>query len=307
MDRLDCDRMFVAVMEAGSFAAAARRLGTSSGQASKLVSRLETVLGVRLLNRTTRALAPTEAGQAYFERIRPLLDEFDALDAAIKSDSDSPTGRLRITAPVSFGTAHLAPALHDFARQYMGIALEVSFSDRLVNLVDEGFDAGVRIGRPADSSLISRRLCHARIIALAADHYLAARGAPERPEDLARHECVIDTNFRDPFSWRFRDPAGQPIAVSVGGRLRFSNAEACLGAAEAGLGIAYVPSFVAGASIRAGRVRALLTDFADEPFGVYVLYPPGRHLAAKVRLLVDFLVERYRGTPVWESGWASPD
>lgn len=303
MDRLDCDRMFVAVMEAGSFAAAARRLGTSSGQASKMVSRLEAALGVRLLNRTTRALSPTELGQAYFERIRPLLDELDALDSSVRSASGAPSGRLRITAPATFGVRQLAPALNDFARRYPGIELDVSFSDRVASLVDEGFAAAVRIGRPVDSSLIARRLCDVQIVALASQGYLEAHGVPARPEDLARHQCIIDTNRRDSFTWRFRDQSGQFLSVAVTGRLRYSDPEACLGAAEAGFGIAYLPDFVAGDSIRAGRVQAILRDFPDEPFGVYVVYPPGRHLAATVRVLVDFLATRYRGTPEWGRGW----
>jgi DNA-binding transcriptional LysR family regulator len=303
MDRLDCDRMFVAVMETGSFVRAAAKLGASAGQASKMVSRLEAELGARLLNRTTRALAPTEVGEAYFERIRALIEEFDALDSAVKRATDTPTGRLRLTAPLTFGVTQLADALMDFAKAYPAIELDVSFSDRVVNLVDEGFDAAVRVGRPADSSLVARRIAPMTAVVVASDAYLAAAGTPAQPEDLAGHDCIIDTNFREPLVWRFRGADGAPVAVAVAGRLRFSNAEACLTAAEAGLGIALVPSFVAGASIRAGRVRPLLRGHEDEPFGVFVLYPPGRHLAAKVRVLVDFLAARYRGAPEWDQGW----
>ncbi len=295
--------MFVAVMETGSFIAAARRLGTSSGQASKLVLRLEAELGVRLLNRTTRALTPTEAGQAYFERMRLILGELDELDASVARASGDPSGRLRITAPVTFGVAQLAPALHAFARRYPRIELDVSFSDRVVSLVDEGFDAAVRVGRPADSTLIARKLCDVQIVVLAAPAYLAERGTPATPGDLTGHACIIDTNIREPLLWRFRSAGGEPVSVAVTGRLRFSNAEACLGAAEAGLGIARVPSFVAAAAIHAGRVQPLLQPFNEEGFGVFVLYPPGRHLAAKVRALADFLGERFRGTPDWERGW----
>ena len=303
MDRLDCDRMFVAVMEAGSFARAAERIGTSAGQASKLVSRLEAELGARLLNRTTRALAATEVGQAYFERVRALIEEFDALDASVRSASGTASGRLRLTAPLTFGVTQLAPALLDFAAAFPRIELDVSFSDRVVSLVDEGFDAAVRVGRPADSSLIARRLSAMRLVLVAAEAYLARAGVPAHPGEVAGHACIIDTNFREPLTWRFRDAGGAPLAVAVRGSLRFGNGEACLMAAEAGLGLAYVPSFVAGDSLRAGRVRALLRGHEDEPFGVYAMYPPGRHLAAKVRVLVDFLAERYRGAPEWDRGW----
>ncbi len=296
--------MFVAVMETGSFARAARRLNTSSGQASKMVSRLEDDLGARLLNRTTRALSPTEVGRAYFERIRYLLEELDALDESVRSDSSAASGRLRLTAPVSFGTVQLAPALLDFAQIYPAIELDVSFSDRVVNLVDEGFDAGVRIGNPTDSTLIARKLCEARVVVAASPGYLALQGSITRPDELSARVCILDTNFRDPFTWRFRDPAdGSPITVSVKGRLQFSSADACLAAAEKGLGIARVPSFMAGPFFRDGRLVPLLGDYEDQPLGLHVIYPPGRHLAIKVRVLVDFLAERFKGKPDWDCGW----
>lgn len=301
MDRLAGERMFVAVMETGSFAAAAARLGTSSGQASKLVSKLEAALGVRLLNRTTRALAATEVGQAYFDRLRLLIDEFDSLDAAVRDRAQTPRGRIRLTAPLTFGTLQLAPALNAFALRYPEIALDVQFSDRLASLVDEGFDAAIRVGRPADTSLIARKLCEAGLVLVASPPYLAAHGAPLVPSDLARHECIIDTNFREPLHWRFR-VAQAPVSVPVAGRLHYSNAEACLNAAEQGLGIAYLPSFVAAESLAAGRVQELLAAFQDAPLAVFVLYPPGRHLPVKIRVLVDFLAARFRS----EADWAKP-
>jgi DNA-binding transcriptional LysR family regulator len=302
MDRLTCDRMFAAVMELGSFTAAADKLGTTSGQASKLVSRLETALGVRLLNRTTRAVSSTEAGQAYFDRLRPLLDEFDNLDAAVRDVTQALRGRLRLTAPLTFGGLELTPILNDFARQWPEIELDVSFTDRLVNLVDEGFDMAVRVGRPSDSSMITRKLCDARLITVAAPAWLDRHGAPQSLQALSALPCIIDTNFREPGRWPFQQD-GHPVAIPVRGRLRFSNAGACLSAAEAGLGLACVPSFVAACALRAGRVTQVLQRFEAEPFGVHVLYPHSRHLAAKVRVLVDFLAERYRGTPPWDMGW----
>ena len=304
MERLDCDRMFVAVLESGSFAKAARALGTSSGQASKLVSKLETDLGVQLVNRTTRALSATEVGQAYLERIKALLEDFDALDASVRNASAAASGRLRLSLPVTFGSMQMTPDLIEFARAYPDIQLDVSFADRLVNLVDEGFDAAVRIGNPSDSSLIARKLCDMRVVTAAAPAYLERHGTPEDPAALAARECIIDTNFREPFIWRFRTAGGaSTIAVPVRGRLRFSSAEACLAAAAAGLGIARVPSFMAGPCFRTGTVRPLLQAFEDRSFGVYVVYPPSRHLALKLRVLVDFLAARYRGEPPWEKGW----
>ena len=303
MDRLEGARMFVAVMETGSFARAAERLRTSPGQASKLVSRLEADLGVRLLNRTTRALAPTEAGQAYFERIRVLLTDFDDLEEAVRNVSGTPKGRLRVTAPVSFGVAQLAPVLITFARRFPQIELDVSFSDRVVNLVDEGFDAAIRIGSPADSSLVARRLCDARIVVCAAQAYLQDHEMPRTPAALNAHDCIIDTNFREPGVWTFRQPDGGDTAIEVSGRLRFSNAEVALAAAEAGLGIARAPSFIAGPKFRVGRLVPLLREFEAPPLAVYVLYPPGRYLAIKVRVFVDFLADHFRSGPEWDTGW----
>ncbi|WP_413991575.1 LysR substrate-binding domain-containing protein [Labrys okinawensis] len=303
MERLECDRMFVAVLDTGSFSRAAERLGTSSGQASKLVSRLEAELGVQLLKRTTRALSSTEIGRAYYERIKALLEDIDALDAAVRSASGLAAGRIRLTVPLSFGTMHLTPALADFALAYPDIQLDVSFTDRIVSLVDEGFDLAIRVGIPADSSLIARKLCDIRLAVAAAPSYLAARGEPRHPADLTGHDCLLDSNFRDPHTWRFTDRDGAALSVPVSGRLQFSNGEACLTAAEAGLGIMHGPSFLAGTALQAGRLKPLLEDFTDRRLAVYAMYPPGRHLALKVRVLVDFLAERYRGEPAWDRGW----
>lgn len=305
MDRLECDRMFAAVIDTGSFAAAAARLGTSTGQASKLVSRLEKELGVQLLMRTTRALSLSEVGRAYYERIKALIDDFDSLDASVRNASGAPSGRLRITAPITFGTTQLTPVLISFAASFPDIQLDISFSDRVVNLVDEGFDAAVRIGQPTDSSLIARKLCAARIVLVASPSYLDARGIPALPGELTDHDCIIDTNFRDPLSWRFRiDNERRPVSTDVRGRLHFSNAEACVAAAESGLGIARVPSFVAGARLREGSIKPVLGRYEDEPLGLYAVFPPSRHLALKVRVMVDFLADAYRGKPSWDDGWS---
>lgn len=285
MDRLTADRMFAAVVEAGSFAAAAQRLSTSSGQASKLVSRLEAELGVRLLHRSTRALSTTEAGQAYYDRLRPILEEFDALAEEMRERGTSLRGRIRLTAPLTFGTLRLGPILMDFARAHPGISLEVDLTDRLVSLVDEGFDLAVRVGRPRDSSLLARRLGETRVIAVASPAYLDGRGAPEGPQDLARHDCIIDTNSREPLRW----PLAGGTAVPVRGRLTFNNASLCLEAAEAGLGIASLPDFVATEALSAGRVLRVLEGEADVALPILALTPSGRHLPAKLRALIEAL------------------
>ena len=303
MERLECDRMFVAVMEAGSFAGAAQRLATSNGQASKLISRLEQELGVQLFKRSTRALAATEIGRAYYERVKRLLDDYDTLNDDIRNTSDSPSGKVRISAPVTFGSMQLAPHLIAFAKQYPSIELDVSFSDRLVNVVDDGFDLALRIGNLTDSSLIARKLCDIGVIHVASPDYLQARGMPMHWHELSEHECILDTNFRDPFIWPFLDQNHLIDEYPVNGRLKFSNAEVCLKAACAGLGIARLPMFVAAVALRAQAVVPVLASCTLPVLGLYALYPPAKHLARKSRVVIDFLVDALSGKPVWELGW----
>ncbi|MHA6690913.1 LysR family transcriptional regulator [Devosia sp. A449] len=299
MDRLACDRMFVAVIEGRSFSGAAQKLGVSSGQASKLVSRLEEDLGVQLLQRTTRSVSPTEAGRAYFERIKGLLDELDELDATIRSASGAPRGRLLMSVPLTFGTQVLAPLFAEFAAAYPLIELDVSFSDRVVNLVEEGFDLALRIGTLRDSTLVARKLCPIRLVTTAAPAYLKQFGAPNRPEEVSGHACILDTNLADGASWRF---AGG-VTVPISGRLRFSNAEACSAAAAIGLGLVQGPSFVAGDRIRTGQLVPVLAAYEADPLALWAVYTTGRHLAAKVRVMVDFLVARFQDSPPWDQDW----
>ncbi|MEN5362736.1 LysR family transcriptional regulator [Brevundimonas intermedia] len=302
MDRLDCDRIFVAVVEARSFTQAARQIGVSPGQASKMITRLEDQLGVQLLMRTTRAVAPSDAGRAYYERIRDLLDEFEALDSSVRNASGTAAGRIRLSAPETFGITRLAPVLMDFAAHYPDIQLDVRFADRRVSLVDEGFDLAVRIGNPGDSSLMSRRLCEARIVTVAARSYLERRSAPTAPQDLVDHDCIIDTNFSEPLIWPYR-VEGVTAVVGVKGRLRLSNAQACLIAAQSGQGVARLPTFVAGEALRDGGLVAVLRDYEPEPLGVFALYPAGRAVPRKVRVLIDHLVDAFAGKPDWDMGW----
>ena len=202
MDRFDEINAFAAVADARSFTQAARRLGVSSAQVSKLVARLENRLGARLLNRTTRDVSLTDTGRAYLERARVLVDDFEALERSVR-DQIGPRGLLKVSAPVSFGANQLTPALLDFAAAYPDISLDVSSTDRMVNLVEEGFDVAVRIGVLPDSSVIARKLAAVRMVTCAAPDYLARAGVPAMPQDLAEHEAIIDTNGRDPTVWTY--------------------------------------------------------------------------------------------------------
>lgn len=303
MDRLDCDRIFVAIVETRSFTQAARRLGVSPGQASKMITRLEGQLGVQLLMRTTRAVSATDAGRAYYERIRDLLDELDSLDASVRNASGAAAGRIRLSVPETFGVSRLTSVLIDFADAYPDIQLDVQFSDRRVNLVDDGFDLAIRIGSPGDSTLMSRRLCDARIVTVASPAYLAAHAEPNTPADLSSHVSIIDTNFNEPLLWTYR-AGGSATTAQVNGRLRFSNAQACLFAARAGQGVARLPTFVAGEDLRDGALVAVLTSYEPPPLGVFALYPTGRRLTQKVRVLIDHLAAAFAGAPAWDQGWA---
>jgi DNA-binding transcriptional LysR family regulator len=303
MEKLDSGRMFVAVMETGSFVAAAQRLGTSHGQASKLITRLEHELGVQLFKRSTRALSPTDVGMAYYERLKVLLDEYDSLNDSVLNASESPSGKLRISAPVTFGTTQLTPHLIAFAQQFPTIELDVSFSDRQVNIVDEGYDLALRIGSLPDSSLIARKLCDIRVITVASPGYLRRKGIPEKWQHLSDHDCIIDTNFRDAFRWPFLDNNKTVQEFPVSARLKFSNAEVCLQAACAGLGITRLPTFVVGERLRCKDVVPVLASCEVPPLGLFALYPPAKHLARKSRAFIDFLLEALAGQPEWENGW----
>jgi DNA-binding transcriptional LysR family regulator len=301
MDRIDDIRAFVAVAEALSFSEGARRLARSPAQVSKLVAHLEDRLGARLLNRTTRDVSLTDTGRAYLERARGLLDDYDALESSVR-DVKGPRGLIKISAPVAFGASELEPALLDFASTCPEIGLEVAFTDRLVNLVEEGLDMAVRISRLADSSLIARRLAPARIVTCASPDYLEREGEPRHPSELADRDVILDLNASDPALWVFGH-ADRSSEVRVHGRLRFASADACVAAARAGFGIARSPAFVAAESLRSGHLRTILKSFEPEPLYIHAVYPHARHLAPKVRALVDFLVRRFAGEPAWHQGW----
>jgi DNA-binding transcriptional LysR family regulator len=209
---------------------------------------------------------------------------------------------LRLSVPVSFGAVEIGPALLDFAAAHSQVGLEVSFTDRAVNLVEEGYDAAVRIGNLSDSSLVARRLAASRVVTCASPDHLAKHGMPQTPADLAGREIIIDLNPRDPFVFDYGRGAGRQ-AVRVDGRLRFSSAEACLAAARAGFGITRAPAFAAVHDLRAGRLQSLLCEFEPEPVPIHAVYPQTRHLAAKVRAFVDFLAQRFAGEPEWHRGW----
>lgn len=301
MDRLTGMAVFARVAEDKSFSAAARALGLSKSAVSKQVARLEDRLGARLINRTTRRLSLTAAGSAFYERCARVLAEAEEAERAVSSLQDEPRGVLKINAPMSFGVLHLAPAIPDFMAIYPDLSVDITLNDRIVDLVDEGFDVAVRIARLADSSLIAKRLAPSRQVLCAAPGYFARHGVPERPEDIAAHNCLIYAYTLTGDEWRYRDGHGEG-AVRVKGKLKANNGEVLRAAAVAGAGICLMPTFMVGDDLRAGRLRAVLPEFDYGASNLYAVYPHARHLSTKVRVFVDFLAARFGPKPYWDEG-----
>jgi len=292
MDRLSAMRAFRAVADSGSFSAAGRNLGRSKAAISKLVSDLEAHLGARLLNRTTRRVSLTEVGRGYHTRCVQLLADLDELEGIARDAQAEPRGTLRIAGPQTFGELYLVPALHDFAALHPGISVDLTLTDRFVDLIEDRFDLGIRIADLPDSTLVARRLADMRLILCASPAYLAEHGTPRVPQELTRHQCIVDTNFRLPWQWPF-ESNGARMTVRVAGRFAVNSARAACELASAGAGIALAPDFVADTHLAAGRLQALLTAYATAPRGIFVVYPHRRHVALRLRVLIDFLVERY--------------
>ncbi|MDH3473352.1 MAG: LysR family transcriptional regulator [Rhodospirillales bacterium] len=307
---LDAMALFARVVETGSFTGAAAQLGLSKSSASKQVGRLEARLGARLLNRTTRRLALTEAGQAFFEGCQRVVAEAAAAEQAVTQLAAAPRGVLRVNAPMSFGVLHVAPALPALLAACPELALDLTLNDRRVDLIEEGYDMAIRIGALGDSSLIARRLAPSHRVLCAAPSYLDQHGRPQAPEDLAKHDCLVYSYQSLGREWRLASSGGGPGGgpdgerrVKIAGRLAVNNGDALLSAAVGGFGINFLPSFIAGEALRSGRLERLLPGWRDaEQSGVYAVYPAGRNLAPKVRVFIDFLAARFGDTPYWDRG-----
>jgi len=298
MDKIEGIRTFLGVVEAGSFTAAAEKLGISKALASKQVAALERRLGARLINRTTRRLAPTEVGRIYAERCKHLLADFDDLEMAVQERQGQVRGVLRLSAPVAFGETHLAPIIGEFLKRFPDLTVELSLTDRMVDLIEEGFDAALRISQMPDSSLIARRLSHIRMCCCAAPDYLDRHGRPAHPDELARHTCIVDLNDKVGPDWPFTVD-GERRLIRIEGRYRVNSARAVRDALLEFGGIGRCPSFVVAEDIAAGRLEVVLDNHMSEEIGVYLVYPHARHLAAKVRVLADFLSQSARQNPLW--------
>ncbi|MEX0922171.1 MAG: LysR family transcriptional regulator [Rhodovibrionaceae bacterium] len=295
--------VFARVVDCGGFTAAAEELDLSKSAVSKQIARLEDRLGTRLLNRTTRTLSLTEAGTAFYERCLDVVAAAQAAEATVQHLAEAPRGELRINAPMSFGQSHIAPALPDFLARYPELTVDLVLNDRLVDLVEEGFDVGVRIGPLDDSSLVARRLAPARRVLCAAPAYLARAGTPARPEDLRSHDCIAYSYQLSGRQWRFRHPELGERRVKVSGRLKGNNGDALVAAAAGGLGVVLSPTFIVTEELRSGALRVLLPDWQVYPrIDVNAVFPASRNLSLKVRVFVDFLAARFGETPSWDEG-----
>ena len=291
MDRIRELDSFVAAVEAGSFVKAADALDTSKAVISKHMLGLEQRLGVRLLNRTTRRQSLTDAGRSYFERAKQILESLEDADATVASSALRPTGTLRITAPLTFGLLYLAPLWGGFMSRYPEVKLDITLSDRVVDLIDEGLDVAVRIARLPDSSLVSRKLASARMVMCASPAYLRKRGAPKTLAEVARHPVLAYTYLSTGDTWKFerKNVAHQ---VTTNPIMRSNNGDTCRAAALAGRGIILQPSFMIAADLERGDLVEVLPEYKGVELGVYAVYPSRKLLSAKVRVLVDFLAEK---------------
>ncbi|MBN3834438.1 LysR family transcriptional regulator [Burkholderia sp. Ac-20344] len=290
---------FVAVVKAGSFTSAAQQLGLTRSAVGKIIARLESHLQVRLLHRTPRSLGLTDDGSAFFARCTQILDDLEETETAMAARSATPTGALRISVPIALGHRQVLPVIESFLASWVAVTAEVSFTDRFVDLVDEGFDIAIRIGEPKpDSRLIARTVATQRLAVCASPGYLEKRGVPATPSDLVDHECLQFVSAGRPQPWSF---AGIDHRVmDTRGRLRMDSAEALVAAAVDGAGIVNLPTYLLASDIREGRLRPILANFSVEGMPIRAIYPTRRHLTPKVRLFIDRLVETWQPLPPWD-------
>ncbi|RZI65649.1 MAG: LysR family transcriptional regulator [Variovorax sp.] len=301
MDRLRAFEVFVTVVARGSFTKAADALDTSPANVTRYVNDLEAHLGTRLLNRSSRRLSLTEGGEALYERAKSILEEVAETEALATTASLQPRGRLRINAPLSFGIQVLAPLWPRFMAKYPDVELDVVLIDRVVDIVEEGYDLAIRISRVGSTSHVARRLSRSRNIVCASPGYIAAHGMPQVPADLARHVCLGYTYGATSDEWQFIGPDGMPDSVRVRWAMRANNGDTARAAALAGAGVIWQPSFLVGEDVRAGRLVEVMAGYRMPDIDIQAIYASRRHLSAKVRVMVDFLAETLQGTPAWEA------
>jgi DNA-binding transcriptional LysR family regulator len=299
MDKLEAMNAFAKVVSLGSFAEAGRALGLTRSAISKAVIKLEQLLGARLLDRTTRQVGPTEAGLAYYERCLDIAARVEETELQISRLHDEPRGLVKVNAPTSFGVLYLGPAFADFMTTYAELKVELTLNDRFIDPIEEGFDLTIRIASLSDSSLIARKLAPARRVLVAAPSYLKNHGEPTEPGELANHRCLNYGHTTTLQRWQLtRD--GETINVTINSAFCSNNGDVLRAAALAGHGITNLPTFLVGPDVETGRLKVVMGRFTMTEFGIYALYAPNRYLAAKTRVLIDFLAARFGDKPAWD-------
>lgn len=301
MDRLTSMAVFVAAAEDGSLSGAARRFGLSASMAGKHVSAIEADLNVRLMQRSTRKLTLTDAGRAYYARCKRLLEDYEDANREAGDAQQVARGPLRVAAPITFGAMHLGDVVARYLDQHPEVRVEIVLNDRYVDLLGEGIDVAIRIGRLLDSDLIARRLAPCRMVFCASPAFLARHGTPATVEDLRAMPRLAFSEAVSPGDWTLTDPAGRAHTIDGPVRMTANNTQMLLAAALAGAGVAYGPSFVFGAEIAAGRLTALLPDHATADLAIHAVYPTARHAPLKLRRFLDHLITSFGGTPPWDS------
>ncbi len=286
-------RVFAAVVDASSFVNAAQVLGLSKQAVSRHVGELESRLGVRLLRRTTRKLSLTDEGEIFYARCAELVGHIDEAEAEITTRTGEATGMLKVNVPLSFGLNYLAPLWPKFMQSHPKVTLDVTLVDRMVDLVDEGFDLAVRIAQMPSSSLVSRKLTSTRVVLCASPQYLSERGMPHQPSDLALHDVISYSLKAKGEIWDLIGPEG-PVSVKVRSGMLTNNGDTCRAAALQHRGIILQPSFMVGTDLQAGRLVEVMPAYRSGELGIYAVYPSRKHVAPKVRRLIDFLVDEFR-------------
>lgn len=297
MDKFAEMRSFLAVVDAGSFVGAAEALDLSKTAVSRHVGELEQRLGVRLLQRTTRRLSLTDEGEVFAARTRELLGALDEAETEVSARAGQAVGLLKVTVPVSFGLSHLAPIWGRFRARHPQVQLDVTVSDRVADLVDDGFDLAIRIARLPSSSLVCRQLAHTRIVLCASPDYLRRAGTPQHPQELVQHDVLAYSLWSDRDEWSFEGPAG-PVTVRPRPWIHTNNGDICRAGALQHQGIILQPSFMVGEDLAAGRLVEVLPAYRAPTLGIYAVYGSRRHLAPKLRHLIDLLAEWF-ATPRW--------
>ncbi|WP_042304099.1 LysR family transcriptional regulator [Paraburkholderia kururiensis] len=300
MDRLTSLGVFVAAVEEGSFAAAARRFGLSAAMAGKHVSAIEAELNARLLQRTTRRLSLTDAGQIYYERSKQILEAFDDANREAGDSQGTARGVLRVAAPVTFGAMHLGEVVARYLDDHPHVNVEVVLADRYVDLLDAGVDVAIRIGRLQDPGLVMRRIAPCRMVVCASAAYLERHGTPRKPEDLQRAQRLVFSEAVSAGDWTLLDAKNNAHVIDGPCRMAANNTQMLLAAALAGAGIAYGPTFVFGEHLRRGELVALLPAYRAADLAIQAVYPSAQRIPLKVRRFVDYLVETFGDEPPWD-------